>query len=228
VAPSTDIATLEQELQAGQTTLQEKRTLLNELRQAEQNRLREEKLNQLHQLQADAKAFRLEASQAVSESERATLRGYARDCEEQADLLRIELGLESSPLEELEPEASDTHRDWLKRQIWGNLNLSLLALTAWFFLYYVGEGTTGTLGYIAQVLAKPAFHAFMLFAGLLFVFLVIRRYFYTVTEYLNRKAAGVSFELDFRDCSAFGRLFFLLGLLYVITQFLAAIYQVTL
>jgi hypothetical protein len=226
VAQSTDISALERELQAEQNTLQEKTRLLTELRQTEEKRLHEETLNQLHQLQADAKAFRLEASQAVSESERATLRGYARDCEEQAALLQIELGLDTALSDESEP--GDTHRDWLKRQIWGNLNLSLLALTAWFFLYYVGEGTTGTLGYIAQVLAKPAFHAFMLFAGLLFVFLVIRRYFYTVTEYLNRTAAGVSFELDFRDCSAFGRLFFLLGLLYVITQFLAAIYQVTL
>jgi hypothetical protein len=226
VAQSTDISALERELQAEQNTLQEKTRLLTELRQTEEKRLHEETLNQLHQLQADAKAFRLEASQAVSESERATLRGYARDCEEQAALLQIELGLDTALSDESEP--GDTHRDWLKRQIWGNLNLSLLALTAWFFLYYVGEGTTGTLGYIAQVLAKPAFHAFMLFAGLLFVFLVIRRYFYTVTEYLNRTAAGVSFELDFRDCSAFGRLLFLLGLLYVITQFLAAIYQVTL
>jgi hypothetical protein len=226
VAQSTDISALERELQAEQNTLQEKTRLLTELRQTEEKRLHEETLNQLHQLQADAKAFRLEASQAVSESERATLRGYARDCEEQAALLQIELGLDTALSDESEP--GDTHRDWLKRQIWGNLNLSLLALTAWFFLYYVGEGTTGTLGYIAQVLAKPAFHAFMLFAGLLFVFLVIRRYFYTVTEYLNRTATGASFELDFRDCSALGRLFFLLGLLYVITQFLAAIYQVTL
>lgn len=222
-----DIEALDREISDELEAIQAKQTRLEWLRQQAIAQARQQKEEQLDQLLTDAKAFRLEASQTASESERKTLREYARSCEETAAEIRQELGLESNE-EPTPPEPSETHGAWLKRQIWGNFNLSLLSLTAWFILYYVGEGTTGTVGYVAQVLCKPAFHAFMLFAGLLFVFLVVRRYFYTVTEYLNQKAAGESFELDFQECSAFGRLFFVLGLLYVITQFLASIYQVTL
>lgn len=222
-----DIDALGRELAGELEALQARQTRLEVLRQQADQQARAEKLGQIDQLLTDAKAFRLEASQSDNEAERKTLRGYAKSCEDTAAEIRAELGIESEPAT-LQPEVAEPHGAWLKRQIWGNFNLSLLSLAAWFLLYFVGEANTGTIGYVAQVLCKPAFHAFMLFAGLLFVFLVVRRYFYTVTEYLNQRAAGESFELDFRECSAFGRLFFVLGLLYVITQFLASIYQVTL
>ncbi|GAB4049431.1 hypothetical protein [Spirosoma litoris] len=222
-----DLDALDREIAGEMEAVQTKQRRFEQLRQQAEEQTRVEKLGQIEQLIADAKAFRLEASQSPSEAERATLRGYAKSCEETAAEIRAELGMESEPAT-LQPEVNEPHGAWVSRQIWGNFNLSLLSLSAWFILYFVGEANTGTVGYVAQVLCKPAFHAFMLFAGLLFVFLVVRRYFYTVTEYLNQKAAGESFELDFRECSAFGRLFFVLGLLYVITQFLASIYQVTL
>ncbi|GAB3999505.1 hypothetical protein GCM10028807_49930 [Spirosoma daeguense] len=215
------------ELQAESEQVKAKEQRLNLLWEAEQERIEQAKRAQLVQLENDAKAFRLEASQATTDDDRATLRRYAKEAEEKADALRIDLGIVS---DDCEPEADpdEGHKHWLSRQIWGNLNLSILFLSVWFLLYYVGEGATGNLGYIAQVLSKPAFHAFLLFAGLLFVFLVIRRYFYSVTEYLNRGARGASLAQDFQEASLQSRLFFVLGLLYVITQFLASIYQITL
>ncbi|WP_460912467.1 hypothetical protein [Spirosoma areae] len=224
-----DITQLSEELRQQEQLMQEGRDRLYQLQVAEAERIRVANEAELEQVLTDAKAFRIEASRATSETERHTLRTYAKEGEDRATELRRALGIEESePDAAPEIDAGAEHRTWLIKQIRGNLNIALTFLAAWFGLYYVGEGNTGTIGYIAQVLSKPAFHGFMLFAGLLFVFLVIRRYFYTVTEYLNRRASGESFELDFQEVSAQSRLFFVLGLLYVITQFLASIYQVTL